>query len=520
MRSWPPARRKGRPVLIAALWHGEALDVATESKVLSEFASLLTTADHKRRMDMLLYRGRIEQAARFSDLGKAQSLYRAWVAMARKAGNADALIAAVDPSWRKDPAYLFVRIEQLRKKEEYRKAAALLADLPRDKDLLVDPGEWWTEQRIISRGLLDLGDYRGAYRVAANHVASEASDVVDAEFHAGWYALRGLNDGATAARHFSESEGLQPPDLRFARLLLARTGRRGRWTGRRQGLFRPRRQPDRHLLRPACRRPAEPRDARRALPEPQHRGPRTIRSARSRARDQPARAGRPWLARRQPVPRAGRPADEPRRAGAAFGPGGEDRSHSLALQVGKLAFGRGIDVAALAFRLASFRRAPILPAPARRWPMPSPRQESAFNPAAISPANARGLLQILPTTARGVAGRHGLSYSQERLTTDAGYNATLGAHYLGEQISDFGGSYVLTFIAYNAGPRRVPEWIARYGDPRGKSIDEVVDWIERIPFAETRGYVQRVMENYQVYKARLGQRPDIVDDLTVGRQAS
>jgi soluble lytic murein transglycosylase len=123
----------------------------------------------------------------------------------------------------------------------------------------------------------------------------------------------------------------------------------------------------------------------------------------------------------------------------------------------------------------------------------------------------------LPGTAKGVAGRHGLPYTQAMLTSDAGYNATLGAHYLGEQIDSFGGSYILTFIAYNAGPKRVPEWIARYGDPRGKPIDEVVDWIERIPFPETRNYVQRVMENYQVYKTRLGQQADIVDDLRHGR---
>ena len=84
-------------------------------------------------------------------------------------------------------------------------------------------------------------------------------------------------------------------------------------------------------------------------------------------------------------------------------------------------------------------------------------------------------------------------------------------------VDDFGGSYILTFIAYNAGPKRVPEWIARYGDPRGKPIDEVVDWIERIPFPETRNYVQRVMENYQVYKTRLGQQADIVNDLRNGR---
>lgn len=507
--------------LIAALWHGEALDVATESKVLSEFASLLTTADHKRRMDMLLYRGRIEQAARFSDLGKAQSLYRAWVAMARKAGNADALIAAVDPSWRKDPAYLFVRIEQLRKKEEYRKAAALLADLPRDKDLLVDPGEWWTEQRIISRGLLDLGDYRGAYRVAANHVASEASDVVDAEFHAGWYALRGLNDGATAARHFQRILKASNRPISVSRAYY--------WLGRAAEAGGPGVAKD-YFARAAsltgtfygqlaaARLNRATLDVRYPSPSTEDRARFEAREA-VRAISRLEQAGHGWRA--DSLYRA--LADQltsPGELALLSARAEKTRSHSLALQVGKLAFGRGIDVAALAFPLGVIPPSANIAGSGKALAYAIARQESAFNPAAISPANARGLLQILPTTARGVAGRHGLSYSQERLTTDAGYNATLGAHYLGEQISDFGGSYVLTFIAYNAGPRRVPEWIARYGDPRGKSIDEVVDWIERIPFAETRGYVQRVMENYQVYKARLGQRPDIVDDLTVGRQAS
>lgn len=119
-----------------------------------------------------------------------------------------------------------------------------------------------------------------------------------------------------------------------------------------------------------------------------------------------------------------------------------------------------------------------------------------------------------------MAKRHNIAYSKDKLTADAGYNATLGAHYLGEQIDAFGGSYILTFIAYNAGPKRVPEWIGRYGDPRGRPIDEIVDWIERIPFPETRNYVQRVMENYEVYKARLGQQTDIERDLIGGRSAS
>ncbi|MCG5477166.1 MAG: lytic transglycosylase domain-containing protein, partial [Sinorhizobium fredii] len=188
------AGRKGDAAAgqLRAFWLKEALDKETESKILAEFSSLLTPADHRRRMEMLLYRSRVEQSQRFSESGQAQSLYRAWAAVVRGNGKAAALIKAVDPSWRDDPAYLFVRIEYLRKQERFEEAAELLALAPKDSDALVDPGEWWTEQRIVSRGLLDKGDFRGAYRVAAHHAATEATDVVDAEFHAGWYALRGL----------------------------------------------------------------------------------------------------------------------------------------------------------------------------------------------------------------------------------------------------------------------------------------------------------------------------------------
>ncbi|TIW31298.1 MAG: lytic transglycosylase domain-containing protein, partial [Mesorhizobium sp.] len=145
------------------------------------------------------------------------------------------------------------------------------------------------------------------------------------------------------------------------------------------------------------------------------------------------------------------------------------------------------------------------------------RQESEFNVGAISSAGARGLLQLMPGTARQLAKKAGLTFSQTRLTSDAGYNATLGAAFLGEQLDRFSGSYVLTFAGYNAGPNRAAQWVAKYGDPRGKDTDAVVDWIERIPYTETRSYVQRVMENYEVYKMRISGKYDIVGDLVNGR---
>ena len=132
------------------------------------------------------------------------------------------------------------------------------------------------------------------------------------------------------------------------------------------------------------------------------------------------------------------------------------------------------------------------------------RQESAFNVSAVSSAGARGLMQLMPGTAKGIAKQAGVKFAQNRLTTDSGYNITLGRVYLDELLSRFGGSYVLAAAAYNAGPNRVRDWITTYGDPRQRSID-VIDWIESIPFDETRNYVMRILENTQVYRARLNE---------------
>ena len=191
--------------------------------------------------------------------------------------------------------------------------------------------------------------------------------------------------------------------------------------------------------------------------------------------------------------------------------------HFLALRVGKIAMSRGLDIGALSHPVGVIPASANISGAGKALAYAIARQESEFNVGAVSGAGARGLLQLLPGTAKEVAKKSGLPYSKARLTTDAGYNATLGAAFLSEQLGRFDGSYVLTFAGYNAGPRRAQDWVKKYGDPRGQGIDAVVDWIERIPFTETRGYVQRVMENYEVYKMRLSGKFDIVDDLVNGR---
>lgn len=505
---------------IRKVWRGETLDKPTEDKLLAEFSGLLTPADHKARMEYLMYRNRAAQAKRFGDMGQAQSLYKAWTAVIDKAANAGALLAAVDSKWRGDAGYLFARVEYLRKQEKYAEAAKLLQQAPRDRDQLVNAGEWWNEQRIISRGLVDQGEFKAAYQIVAKYAATTPTDIVEAEFHAGWYALRGLQDPSAAQAHFRKILDFSNGPISVSRAWY--------WMGRSAEAGGPGKASE--FYAKAASYPttfygqlASDKLGRNTLsvayPSPSQADRQRYQSREAvQAITRLDAAGHGWRAKGLYLALAEQ-LQSPGELAVLSAQAERSGDHHLSLQVGKIAYSRGIDVAALAFPLGVIPTNANISGSGKALAYAIARQESAFNPAAISVADARGLLQILPGTAKAVAKRHNIAYSKDKLTADAGYNATLGAHYLGEQIDAFGGSYIMTFIAYNAGPKRVPEWIGRYGDPRGQSIDAIVDWIERIPFPETRNYVQRVMENYEVYKARLGQPSDIVRDLTGGRSS-
>ena len=131
------------------------------------------------------------------------------------------------------------------------------------------------------------------------------------------------------------------------------------------------------------------------------------------------------------------------------------------------------------------------------------RQESAFNAKAVSSAHALGLMQVTPEAGHYIAKKFNVAYDQSRLLNDTVYNMQIGAAELADDIGRYNGSYVLAFAGYNAGRGRVKEWIERYGDPRDPKVDPI-DWVERIPFPETRNYVQRIIESIQVYRARFG----------------
>jgi len=508
---------KARQVL-APTWRTEKLDSDDERLILREFGQVLTREDHLQRMLRMLYANRLQSAARVAKLANAQSLYDGFAAVARKAPDAAKKLAAVDPSWRANPAYTFAQIQYLRRKERYTDAAELMLKAPRDPATLVDPDAWWVERRILSRELLDIGKPQIAYRLAAAHAAETPALAAEAEFHAGWYALRALKDAKTAHRHFARIAEISSRPISASRAYYwlgraaeagadgnaqAYYGRAAHYGTTFYGQLAAARLGEKQLEVPY----PKPTDEDRARFEKRE-AVQAIR--RLEAIGYGARAELLYRDLAREIDSTGELALLAVMAE-------RNGNHHLALRVGKTASLRGLDVGALSHPIGAIPDSADIDGAGKALAYAIARQESEFNVSAVSSAGARGLLQLLPATAKEVARRAGMSYSKPRLTTDAAYNATLGSHFLGEQIDRFDGSYILTFAGYNAGPRRASEWMAKYGDPRGKPIDEVVDWIERIPYTETRNYVQRVMENYEVYKARLYGKMDIEKDLIEGR---
>ena len=502
---------------LGPLWRREKLDATVEAAILRQFGAIIPRADHRIRMERMLYSDRIASALRVANLAGAAELAQAWAAVIRNDRASPRLLEAV-PQAQRGAGWMFAKAKSLRRTESLAEAAAVVAGAPRDADTLVDPDAWWIERRVLARVLLDAGDAKRAYEVAAGHAAESPVNKADAEFHAGWIALRFLSDAQRATTHFTRiAEIADGPITR---------GRAYYWLGRAAeaaGLN----EATEHYRRAstyattfygqlAAARIGAP-VGNMSAPVPTQADERTFTNREAvKAIRRLEAVGHHQLA--TPLYRAlGGQLESPGELALLTEMAERNGDHHLALRIAKAGAGRGIEIGALSHPVGAIPDEADIAGSGKALAYAIARQESEFNVGAVSKAGARGLLQLMPGTAQQVARTTGLAYAPERLTSDPGYNATLGAAYLGEQLARFNGSYILTFAGYNAGPRRAMEWVKRYGDPRGKDIDTVVDWIERIPFSETRSYVQRVMENYQVYKAQLTGEADIVRDLVAGR---
>jgi soluble lytic murein transglycosylase len=508
-------RKADAAALIRAAWRERDFSASDEKDILGEFADLLTPSDHKARMDRMLYDEKAVDALRVASLlGKDQSdLAKAVVQVIKRQKTAGKAIDALGGALGRDPLVTYSRVQMLRRDEKFEDAAALLNSATRDPKALVDPDAWWIERRLISRALIEKGNASLAYKVAAGHSAQSATYRAEAEFHAGWYALEFLKDPATAKKHFAAIAAASTMPLSQSRAEY--------WLGRTSAAAGDKPDAAAHFKRAAAYPTtfygqlamARLGSDRIALSRP----PAADAGARQRFEDRELVKVIEHLTAVRYADRAGLfyrylgetltdPAEIALLAGMAESSG----EHQIALQIGKSAAVRGLPVETLAFPTSAIPTDAKTPSVEKSVVFAIARQESAFNPEAVSSAGAMGLLQLMPATAKQTAKSIGVAYSKSRLTSDPGYNATLGAAHLGELVGNFGGSYVMTFAAYNAGSSRVTEWVRLHGDPRDPGVD-VVNWIEMIPFTETRNYVQRVMENLQVYRARLGEPALVIE---------
>ena len=491
--------------LVREAWRSDGMSEDTESAALDLFGALLTAADHKARMDTLLY-GTEQEAGGMREAKRLGSGYmalaKARIASNRKASNARSLLDAVPGELRSDAGYIFARIQLLRREEKFAEAAQLMMSAPRDPARLHNLDEWWIERRLLARKMLDVGEHKSAYLIARD-AALPSRDIykTEQEFTAGWIALRFLNEPSVAAQHFARIGvgSVNPTAL----------ARAGYWQGR------------------AAEASGRAQEARAAY------GRAAEQSTSYYGQLARAKLGLPQLelngvprsrgAERLEIVRAVQllyELDEREIAIPIFADMGENGDpDALAglceltarnndargmLLVGKAALNRGLPFDHYAYPvngIPSFRQFGPEVEPSVVYSIA--RQESAFNMAVVSPAQAYGLMQVTPDAGKYVTKRAGVGFDLSRMKTDPVYNAALGAAELGGLLEDYRGSYIMTFAGYNAGRGSVRKWVERYGDPRDPKVD-AVDWVEQIPFSETRNYVQRIMENLQVYRARFG----------------
>jgi soluble lytic murein transglycosylase len=488
--------------LVRGIWRDSDFDGWTEGALLGEFAGLLSAADHKFRAERLLYAEKPVAALRAAALAGADELALAKVwANAIHGPVAETALDALPAALKGDPALLYLRVQSLRRADRVLEAAQMLRHAPRAV-AVIDGDRWWDERRMIARRLLDGGLAKDAYALCAEHSAASVPARVDAEFHAGWIALRFLKNAQVAADHFAAAAAIAQTPLSIARAAY--------WQGRAAESAQRDDEAQRFYQRAAAYPVAY---YGQLAAEKLHIPALTLRTplgiATGDERNEATRivellyaAKLDAFALPLAIEAARAYRDEPQLAALAAVAAAR-RDGQASVEIGKQAMERGfaLDESAFpTFGVPSF--APLANSAELAAVYSVARQESEFAGGAASGAGAKGLMQLLPSTARDTAKRVGVAFDAARLTADPAYNTQLGAAFLGQLINDEGGSYLLALAAYNAGGGRVQQWIDAYGDPRAPGVDPV-DWVERIPFDETRDYVQHVYENLQVYRTRL-----------------
>lgn len=502
-------REKGA-AMIRDAWRGSSLTPARQRLILRDHRDLLTQDDFRARADFLVWIGYYSEARGLKPYltDDWDLLIDARVALARREGGVDDRVRAVPDSLQNHPGLMFERARWRRRAGLSDSVTELLLPIDGSKVPLAGRGRLWDERHLALRTALKDGDFTTAYSLATAHGLDSGVDFANAEWTAGWLALRRTNEADRALEHFlTLEEGVSTPiSLSRARY----------WSGR------------------ALEAKGEELGALTQFGSAAE-YPFTYYGQLGAEKTGEVKLALPPVSQIDDDTRAAFERRELVRIARLLGEAGEDRhfrtfvlfmdeqmeteaEHELLFRLteeyqmphigvrgAKEGLSRGLVAPDAAYPILGVQ--PLKPSNVEQaLVMALSRQESELNPKAISRADARGLMQLLPSTARQQARLEGLPYRTSWLTDDPAYNITLGAAHLDDLLERFNGSYVLTIAAYNAGASRPDRWIREYGDPRRGLVDPI-DWVETIPFSETRNYVQRVLENLQVYRQRLTGAP-------------
>jgi soluble lytic murein transglycosylase len=487
------------PRLARDSWRNATFRNADEKDFLEKYGGNLTGDDHIARFDRMMREGRA-QAAR--DLMPKlppdyQPVAEARLAMATKAADAPTVLRGVPAARLAEPAIKLEQLGWLRRTGKLDEAKAIAVQAQAGQS-----DAWWNERQQLARDLLASGHAADAYAVTVPHGQTKGVAFVEAEFLAGWIALRHLKKPVEAQKHFQTLyDGVSTDHMK---------SRGAYWLGRtHEAAGRPKEAQDWFTRAAAFGQTFYGQQAARKLPGGSRQMPSDPVASTA---DEQALSGRELVTVARFIGQSG---DSERTgpfllrlARLVAGPGetlllaqlaSELKRPDVALVIGRRAMDSNIHLSDAAFPVIDLGSTGSIE---RALALALTRQESGFNAAAVSSSGALGLMQLLPSTAQEVAGKLSLPFVQDKLTRDPAYNVTLGSAYLAQMLQRFGGSYELSLAAYNAGPGRVSGWLKSMGDPRAGKID-MVDWIEMIPFRETRNYVQRIMEGVSVYRERL-----------------
>jgi peptidoglycan lytic transglycosylase len=495
--------------LIRRAWVEGDFSPGEEQKFFVKYRQLLTTQDHIRRLDNLLWDYRRRSANRM--LGRVPEGYRklamARLRLQRHQSGVDKALEAVPVSLRDDPGLAFDRLRWRRQMRRQEDVIGLLLNPPSQ---LARPARWWFERELQIRRALRDRKFDLAYQLVSRHGQREGEEFVAAEWLAGWLALRFERQPNMALRHFER--------LYVGATAPVDQARAAYWAGRSAAALNDPVQAAGWYQRAAsdhfayygqlaadelgrAYRPAPPPPGADASLRTNFESKELVRVARMLTEVGASGDLLPFLIRLADL------ASSPAEVGLVGELAAASGRPGLVAQVGRFAAYYGHINDAAAFPVPELERLIRPPAgePEAALLLGIARQESVFNSWGTSTEGAQGVLQLMPHTAYLMARALGLPYNRGLLTGNPDYNIRLGSHYLKTLLDRYGGETALAVAAYNAGPRRVDDWLRLHGDPRRGDRYALIDWIELIPFDETRNYVQRVLEGRNMYRRRLAE---------------